>query len=444
MSALSYNLLYNVAKLLRQQNKITIRHHQNIFSLDTPKYLFKACLQKGQSYIFVDSSKDCNYPKTPLNLALEKHASNATILDAFLENEDRILKIALECAHSYKKTQAFLQLEFTGKHSNAILLDSQGRVLEALHFLTPEQSYRPVRKHQTLAPLKKTSFVRPPLEEIDTPTLLRALQDIHTKYSAQRLEQAKAQLHQAWCKKQDNLEMILAGLPSATQLEQNALEQRQHANLLLTHLYTLKSADLYAPQIFLENQCIVLPPRSRSFSDAANKLFKMAKKSAQKATHIVLQRENLTSKITFLKAKIHFLQEASLEELELLRPKTKRQTSKNIHLESFEIEGLRVVIGRNQQENRDLLKMARARDIWAHVYNVPGPHMVVFSHPFNPSETLLIKACTLLAKLVCPNPSSQSFKVRVDYTQRKNVKFAPKTPGAHVFYTHFETITIAI
>ncbi|WP_104749683.1 NFACT family protein [Helicobacter cynogastricus] len=444
MSALSYNLLYNTAQLLRQQPKITIRHHQNIFSLDTPKYLFKACLQKGQSYIFVDSSKERNYPKTPLNLALEKYASNATILDAFLENEDRILKIALECAHSYKKIQAFLQLEFTGKHSNAILLDSQGRVLEALHFLTLEQSYRPVLKHKTLAPLKKTSFMRPPLEQMDTSALLHTLEDIHTKYSLQKLEQAKTQLRQTWRKKQDNLETILAGLPSATQLEQNALEQRQHANLLLIHLHTLKSSDLYAPQIFLEDQCIVLPPRSRSFSDAANKLFKMAKKSAQKAVHIALQAENLTSKIAFLKAKLHFLQEAKLEDLELVKPKITRHMAKNMRLETFEIEGVRVVIGRNQQENRDLLKMARTRDIWAHVYNMPGSHMVIFSHPFNPSETLLSKACTLLAKLTCPNPSRQSLKVRVDYTQRKNVKFAPKTPGAHVFYTHFNTITIAI
>ncbi|CCF79801.1 Fibronectin/fibrinogen-binding protein [Helicobacter bizzozeronii CCUG 35545] len=169
-----YALLHHLAHLLKQQSKITIRHHQNLLSLDTPHYLFKALMQQAQSYVYVDTTR-LSVAKTPFNLALEKYASNAKILDAFLENEDRILKIALECPHAYKKIRSYLQLEFTGKHSNAILLDMQNKVIEALHFVRETQSYRPVLKNQVLLALQKPHFKRPPLEPLNTPDFFASL-----------------------------------------------------------------------------------------------------------------------------------------------------------------------------------------------------------------------------------------------------------------------------
>ncbi|WP_120943923.1 NFACT family protein [Helicobacter labacensis] len=440
---ISYALLYHIALLLKTQSKITIRAHAHYITLDTPEYCFKACMDKSQSYIYVDQHRHAIYPKTPFNLALEKHASNARLVDAFLENEDRILKIVLECAHSYKKTQASLQLEFTGRHSNAILLDAQGRVLEALRFVGAQQSYRPVLKAQILAPLLKPPFARPPLQEMPPSALLDALANLRARAQAQSLAGQKESLKKGWLKRLELLQARLERLPSAPTLLQESATQRAHASLILAHLHHLDSKLIYAPSITLEDQVIKLPPQARTLSDAANKLFKMAKKNQQRAQHIILQVENLQSKIAFLQAKLALLPSARLEDLAPMRAKPTRHSPKTTHLESFDIEGVRVLIGRNQQENREILKMARARDIWAHAKDQPGAHMVIFSHPNTPSKEVLHKACVLLAKLTHAHSSAQALKVRIDHTQKKHVKLASQA-GVQVFYTHFSTMTITI
>lgn len=441
-----YTLLYHLALVLKQQPKITIRHYQNLLSLDTPAYLFKASMQKSQSYVYVDKTRLPTH-KTPFNLALEKYASNAKVLDAFLENEDRILKIALECPHPYKKTHAFLQLEFTGKHSNAILLDAHNRVIEALHFVKELQSYRPVLKNHALLPLQKPPFNRLPLEPLSTEDWLQALQNLHNAHSAKVLDAKKESFKNLWLKKKQNLQAVLKSLPSAPDLLRQAEQKHHQASLILSNLHRLDSKALYSPKLALLDQNIDLPKNARSLSDAASKLFKESKKCKQKSAHIALQIDNIASKIAFLDAKIAFLEHANLEELEMLTPKsTPKKKSSVLHLESFEIEGIKVAIGRNERENRELLKMARSQDIWAHIKDKPSAHMFIFSHPHSPPSHILVKACTLLAKLSYPHSSSQqALKVPIDYTQKKHVKFANKPhTKAYVTYTHFSSLTIAI
>ncbi|WP_163564771.1 NFACT family protein [Helicobacter suis] len=437
-----YSLLYHFAQLLKAQAKITIRHAQNIFSLDTPAYAFKACMQKGNSYVYIDKTPLLIH-KTALNLALEKHASNAKIVDVCLENEDRILKITLEGKETYKKTHTILQLEFTGKHSNAILLSSEGYVIEALHFVGLSSSYRPVLKNKPLAPLKKPPFSRPPLKPMALKELLQSLEELHANHSAKQLQTKKESLKRAWLKKKEALQSLLNQLKSPEELKKQATEKHNHACLILCHLHTLKPKDLYTDTLILEQEPIKLPKNARSFSDAADKLFKEAKKCQQKASHIGLQRENLLSKSTFLDSKIALLDKANLEELHMLTPPKSSKKSSNTW-ESLEIEGIRVGFGRNETENRALLKSARSRDIWAHIKDKPSAHMLIFSHPNNPSSSVLLKACKLLAKLTYPKlTSQQTLKVPIDYTQKKHVKFTNKSK-AHVSYTHFSSVVIVL
>ncbi len=442
-----YALLHHLAHLLKQQNKITIRHHQNLLSLDTPHYLFKALMQQAQSYVYVDTTR-LSVAKTPFNLALEKYASNAKILDAFLENEDRILKIALECPHAYKKIRSYLQLEFTGKHSNAILLDMQNKVIEALHFVRETQSYRPVLKNQVLLALQKPHFKRPPLEPLSTPDFLQDLQDLHHAHSAKLLSTKKSNLEGLWLKKKQNLQAVLQGLPSEAHLSSLAQQKHTQASLILSNLHRLDPKAIYSPVLKLENEGIELPKNARCLSDAANKLFRESKKCKQKSAHVALQRDNLTSKIAFLDAKLALLEHASLEELNLLTPlkNTAKKKTPPARFENFEIEGVKVLIGRNEKENRELLKMARSQDIWAHIQDKPSAHMLIFTHPNKPSSSLLLKACTLLAKLSYPHTNSQqSLKVRIDYTPKKHVKFASKPNNrAYVTYTHFSSLSVGI
>ncbi|WP_104707575.1 NFACT family protein [Helicobacter ailurogastricus] len=439
-----YALLNAFAKLLKEQRKITIRHAKQTISLDTPNYPFKACMQKGSGHIYLDESP-LELSKTPFNLALEKCASNARIVDAYLENEDRILKIVLECATSYKKIESVLQLEFTGRHSNAILLSPQGIVVEALRFVSLEQSSRPVLKNTPLAPLEKPAFKRPPQESPDTPALLQALQDLHAKTTQKQLDSYKQSLKNTWLKKQETLQGFLDDLASPKELQDLSHTKQRQASLILCHLHELKPQSLYLGELCLENTKIPLPKNARSLSDAANKLFKESKKCQQRALHIVVQQENLESKIAFLQAKIALLDQSNLEDLKVLTPSKQGKYKKSHVWESFEIEGARIGIGRNENENRALLKAGRASDTWAHIKDKPSAHMLIFTHPNRPSASLLKKACHLLARLAYANESQQALKVAIDYTQKKHVKFAQKAGNkAFVTYTHFSSLVVAL
>ncbi|GMB94321.1 NFACT family protein [Helicobacter heilmannii] len=441
---ISYALLLAFAKLLKEQSKITIRHAKQILSLDTPSHPFKACMQKGVSHIYLDPTP-LELSKTPFNLALERYASNAKIVDCYLENEDRILKIVLECATSYKKVQSVLQLEFTGKHSNAILLSPQGVVLEALHFVSLEQSVRPVLKNTPLSPLEKRPFKRLSQAVLSTPALLEALQELHAQTTNKQLESQRNGLKNTWHKKQESLKAILNTLASPKELEDLSHTKQRQASLILCHLHALEPKSLYQGVLCLENEQIPLPKNSRSLSDAANKLFKEAKKCQQRALHITIQQENLESKIAFLQAKIDLLPQSNLDELRVLTPSKQSKRKKPSNWESFEIEGVRVGIGRNESENRALLKEGRSGDTWAHIKDKPSAHMLLFTHPNRPSTSLLHKACHLLAKLTYAGESQQALKVVIDYTQKKHVKFTQKGDNkAFVTYTHFSSVVVAL
>ncbi|BEG56779.1 hypothetical protein NHP21005_04670 [Helicobacter sp. NHP21005] len=275
--------------------------------------------------------------------------------------------------------------------------------------------------------------------------MLQALQDLHTQTTNKQLESQRKSLKNTWLKKQESLKAILNTLSSPKELETlSHLKQRQ-ASLILCHLHALEPQSLYQGVLCLENENIPLPKNSRSLSDAANKLFKEAKKCQQRARHIATQQENLESKIAFLQAKIALLPQSNLEDLKVLTPSKQSKHKKPSSWESFEIEGVRVGIGRNENENRALLKAGRSGDTWAHIKDKPSAHMLLFNHPNHPSASLLHKACHLLAKLAYANESQQALKVAIDYTQKKHVKFAQKGGNkAFVTYTHFSSVVIAL
>lgn len=100
-------------------------------------------------------------------------------------------------------------------------------------------------------------------------------------------------------------------------------------------------------------------------------------------------------------------------------------------------DGDTVLVGRNNEQNDKLtLKTADRRDIWFHVKNAPGSHVVLVTEGKTPGDAALTRAAEIAA---LHSSQAQGQKVPVDYTMVKNVRKAPGQRAGMVVYDHYET-----
>ena len=103
-------------------------------------------------------------------------------------------------------------------------------------------------------------------------------------------------------------------------------------------------------------------------------------------------------------------------------------------------EGLTIICGRNQTENRAVtFQHAIGSDVWVHLKGIPGAHVVVkaLKHKTVPLTTLLEAAQLALYY----SKIRDGKKADVDYTFGKNVK-SIKGTQADVTYTDNKTLYV--
>lgn len=119
----------------------------------------------------------------------------------------------------------------------------------------------------------------------------------------------------------------------------------------------------------------------------------------------------------------------------------KKTTEKEIVLQSQNIDGFTVYIGKNNVQNDYLsLKFANKNDIWFHTQKIHGSH-VLLKNPENldiPDEVLY--KCAELAKE--NSKGKLSSNVPVDYCLAKFVKKSPGAKPGLVIYTNYKTIFV--
>ncbi|MBO5453727.1 MAG: NFACT family protein [Clostridia bacterium] len=119
----------------------------------------------------------------------------------------------------------------------------------------------------------------------------------------------------------------------------------------------------------------------------------------------------------------------------------KKNKETNLKPDSFKYHDYEIYIGKNNKQNDFLtLKIARSNDLWFHVKDMPGSHVIV-SKKINeeiPDEVIL-KA----AKLASIHSKAKGVaKTAVDYTQIKNVKKPSGAKPGMVIYENYNTIYV--
>ncbi len=118
------------------------------------------------------------------------------------------------------------------------------------------------------------------------------------------------------------------------------------------------------------------------------------------------------------------------------RNKNKKALGKSqlIHYKSS--QGYDIYIGKNNMQNDELtMKLASSQDWWFHTKEVPGSHVILKSNGDELPDNAFVEAARLAAFY---SKASQSSKVAVDYTLRKNLKKPNGAkPGFVIYHTNY-------
>jgi predicted ribosome quality control (RQC) complex YloA/Tae2 family protein len=215
---------------------------------------------------------------------------------------------------------------------------------------------------------------------------------------------------------------------------------QHHGNLVLANIHNIKP---YQKSIELRDYDGI-PVKIEFHKDfstpaqMANSLFMRSKKAKQKVLHLHIEKESISSKIEHIKLFMSAVQEAKdIAKIQLLFPK-KIQAKKiktNDSIETFWIEGYKVQLGKNEKGNIEVLKNARAKDIWVHMKDRPSAHVIITTDKQNIPMNIIEGAGRLCVDFTI----AQKDKFLVDYTPRREVTLQN---GANVLYNKYKTIEI--
>lgn len=398
-------------------------------------------MAKGDSLIYKkdekgSAKKDFN---APFDTILQRRFINSNIKNITMHNDDKIIRFYVNSKSSYKELTTILQLEFTGKHTNIIILDENEIILEALRHIDEFSSSRVVKVGIKLDEIPKQTFV-PKIEKIDD--IEAFLYENYSKKEELLLNNIKKQKISQIEKNQKKLIKILSSLPKKSELEEESNLLYEKANLLLANLYMIKPyqksvklCDYSGNEVEIDLSDCALP------SAYANELFKKAKKLKQKSQYISIEKENLDKKLEFLKRMISNINiSKSIDEVEFLMPKKQKnqtKTKKQEPYESFFFEGFRILLGTDEKSNIYLLQNSKASDFWFHMQSTNSSHVIVQ----NSKKTLPIDVIYKAAELCAKFSTDFAGKYLVDFTQRRNVKVQN---GANVLYNPYDTIDVHI
>ncbi|RBQ30730.1 hypothetical protein CRU92_10310 [Arcobacter sp. FW59] len=398
-------------------------------------------LSKSNATIFkskdiISSKKDFN---APFDVVLQKRFTNAKIEEIKLHNDDKIISIKVSSSSSYKKQFTILQLEFTGKYTNIIILDENRLILEALRHIDEYSSFRVVKVGVKLDEIPKKDFI-PKIEKIED--IEEYLYKIYEEKEKDNLLVVKKQKIQIIDKNIKKLENILKDLPKKEDLEIESNELYIKSNLILANLHNIVAYQKYLEIEDYDGKSIKIDLQNmQNPAKYTNDLFKKARRVKQKAQNICIEEDNIKEKLEYLKKLRLNIQNAnSIEECEFLYPKKDKnqtKTKKEKNYESFFFEGYKILLGSNERENIYLLENSKASDFWFHLKDRPSCHVIVQNSKKDIPKSIIEKAAILCAKF------SVDFggNYEVDFTQRRNVKIQK---GANVLYNPYETIVVKL
>lgn len=241
-------------------------------------------------------------------------------------------------------------------------------------------------------------------------------------------------------------------------------EYQLYGELITSNLYQISKEHLshIALMNYYNNETIDVPlDISLSPSENAKKYFKKYHKLKNTCTIVQEQKIELEKEINYLESIVYEIQSAtSINELDsiyeeiqdafmltqkqknknkLAKKKNKKQ-SKTLEPICYDVQSFKVLVGKSNKHNDELtFKIARKEDIWFHVKDLHGSHVVLVTDGKIPSQEV-INECAQIAAF--HSKAMQSSNVAVDYTLVKYVKKPSNSNAGMVIYTNQKTVNV--
>ena len=229
--------------------------------------------------------------------------------------------------------------------------------------------------------------------------------------------------------------------------DSNFEEYRYLGDLLASYIYLIKPR-MDKIEVFDYNKnrniLINLDPK-KSPSDNLNlyyKKYRKGKKSLEVANDrkikILEEQKYLEETLNFLNNENEYL---GLDEIENeLGIKTKiykkNEKVKKRVLLKYIYNGYEIFVGRNHTENNHLtFEKAKNHDIWLHVRDIPGSHVIIITNKNKVDDDTIYYA----ARLAAIHSKGEGRKI-IDYTERSNVKRTNKF--GNVTFNNFKSIEV--
>lgn len=283
----------------------------------------------------------------------------------------------------------------------------------------------------------------------------------NSKFLRDSLGSKSKELRRAVKKHIDKINRKISNQSNELNLALNRDKYKVYADLISSNFHRIEkgSDNVTVENFYNEMEEIVIPLDSKLDGPGnASKYYKKYSKLKNAAVYLEEQINIGKSEVEYLESillNIDFAETPDeiddlYEELEKegylkkrsKNNKKKRKDSQENYIKIKTEDGFDIYIGRNNRQNDYLtLKKAKKNDLWFHVKDAPGSHVILKNDNRDFSNSAMMTAAKLAAKY---SSLSKSQNIPVDYTFKMNVKRHPaKKPGL-VSYINYKTINVSI
>ncbi len=390
-------------------------------------------------------------PKNPpmFCMLLRKYLENSKISKINQPENERILELYIETFNEIgDKIYLCLAVELMGKHSNVILYNTDtGLILGCAHNVGVAKS----REREVYGGIP---YVYPPKqnssdavwktlidEKDDEFSVNDFIDSYYTNFIAiDKFKNLKSIYRNTITQKVKKVNKSLKQMEYKLQTDSDSGKYRLWGDLIMANLYQLKDFSTSVEVYDYENDkqiTLKLNPEKTLKENANNfyRLYNKAKTAIAKLTALV---DDAIAKKEYFEQILYFIDSAqSIEDLlelsgEIIENNSpQKNIKKQIEVMKIDLEdGDRIYIGKNNKQNDYIIsKLANDEDLWFHVHNSAGSHVLLKSQKITDE---LILRCARLAKDF--STMKNSAKAGVIYTKRKYIR---KPPGANLGYVTY-------
>ncbi|AOY77378.1 Rqc2 family fibronectin-binding protein [Clostridium formicaceticum] len=275
----------------------------------------------------------------------------------------------------------------------------------------------------------------------------------------QRMKQKSYDLRKSITTKLDRLYNKVQNLHQDLKNAKKADTYKLKGDLLTAHLYQIQKGDENAEVLnyYDENQSILKIQLDKRLSPSQNaqSYYKKYNKAKNALLEVDKQLKKAKEEIDYLEQiVINIDQSTYLSDLEEIHSELietgylkKRVTKKSImnfkktgYLKYMSSDGFEILVGKNNKQNDEItLKIADKDDLWFHIKDMPGSHVLLKTTGQPYSETAVLEAAILAAYY---SKAKNATKVAVDYTTKKNVRKPKGAKPGMVIYDSYTTILV--